>query len=126
MTYWFNHYAKEHSSIKGVGYFDARAFNIPEAEVCNLFLWRQQDAERNSLSMLAQSLYSHSKLQHKKRAELQEMCFQAGHNWNDLDTFLKRGSCIIYKDQAWQIDNEIPIFSQQREYIEDLLIKSEK
>ena len=28
-------------------------------EVCNYFIWRQRDWERNSIQMLAQSLYSH-------------------------------------------------------------------
>jgi tRNA(His) 5'-end guanylyltransferase len=38
------------------GYFDARAFNIPKDDVVNYFIWRQKDAERNSVMMLAQSL----------------------------------------------------------------------
>lgn len=29
--------------------FDARAFNIPEFEVVNEFIWRQQDCTRNSI-----------------------------------------------------------------------------
>jgi tRNA(His) guanylyltransferase len=127
MTYYFNKCIEitANDRINSVGFFDARAFNIPESEVCNMFLWRQKDAERNSLSMLAQSLYSHRELQHKKSNDLQELCFQAGHNWNDLDTYKKRGSCIVYKNQSWQIDWEIPIFSQDRQYIEQYLVKSE-
>src|SRR5260221_6245475 len=33
--------------------FDARAFCLPEADVCNYFLWRQNDASRNSVQMFA-------------------------------------------------------------------------
>lgn len=118
--------------------FDSRVFNIPEAEVCNYFLWRQQDAERNSKQMLAQSLYSHKELDKKNSSDLQEMCFQKGHNWNDLDTWKKRGSAVFKMGKTiripieggmsipkehmyWYIDREIPIFSQDRNFIEQHL-----
>ena len=29
--------------------FDSRVFNLPESEVCNYFVWRQQDAISNSI-----------------------------------------------------------------------------
>ncbi len=77
-----------------LAFFDARVFNIPKEEVANYFYARQKDATKNSISMLAQSLYEHSELQHKKSDELQEMCFQKGVNWNDLDTCKKRGTFI--------------------------------
>lgn len=100
--------------------FDSRCFVLPEAEVCNYFIWRQKDWERNSIQMLAQSLYSHKELYKKNNLELQEMCFQKKHNWNDLDVELKRGRCCIY-DAEWEIDNHIPIFTQDRNYIERFL-----
>lgn len=79
--------------------FDSRVFNIPKEEVSNYFLARQKDAVKNSISMLAQSLYSHGKpnseLDRKNQSELQEMCFRKGHNWNDLHFSKKRGSFII-------------------------------
>jgi tRNA(His) 5'-end guanylyltransferase len=82
--------------------FDARAFNIPKEEVANYFIWRQQDATKNSISMLAQSLYSHKELQGKNGDQMQEMCFQKGVNWNDIGTSKKRGtSCykaLVKKD----------------------------
>lgn len=39
--------------------FDCRAFDIPRDEVVNYFIWRQQDAVRNSISSLAQAHFSH-------------------------------------------------------------------
>jgi tRNA(His) 5'-end guanylyltransferase len=78
--------------------FDSRCFVLPEAEVANYFIWRQKDWERNSIQMLAQSLYSHKELHKKNNAELQEMCFQKGKNWNDLNTSLKRGRCCVYRE----------------------------
>ena len=44
---------------------------------------------------LAQPLYSHKELQNKSCNEMQEMCFQKGHNWNDLPTSWKRGRCVV-------------------------------
>jgi len=43
--------------------FDSQVFNIPKEEVTNCVLWRQFDAERNSINSLAQSLFSHKSLQ---------------------------------------------------------------
>jgi tRNA(His) 5'-end guanylyltransferase len=100
-------------------HFDARAFVLPESEVANYFLWRQQDATRNSIQMLARSLYSHRECDQKNQAELQEMCFQKGHNWNDLPNCQKRGRCVYREDGRWVCDLGVPIFKDAgRAYIE--------
>lgn len=116
--------------------FDARAFVIPPSEVTNYFIWRQQDATRNSVQMVARSLYSHKELMNKNTDELQEMIFQKGINWNDYPTPNKRGFCVVKKpcvvdldtDSAvpvvrnkWVTDTDIPVFTQDRDYIERLL-----
>jgi tRNA(His) 5'-end guanylyltransferase len=100
--------------------FDARAFVLPREEVTNYFLWRQNDATRNSIQMLARSLFSHAELHGKNNAQLHDMCFSKGANWNDLPTSLKRGRCAVRReDEGWVIDNEIPIWKETgREYIE--------
>ena len=106
--------------------FDARAFILPKEEVSNYFIWRQQDATRNSIQMVAQSLFSHKELQNKNCNELQELMFQEKDvNWNNFNNVYKRGSCIIKKTyninectrNRWTVDKEIPIFTQDREYI---------
>lgn len=103
-------------------YFDARVFVLPEADVTNYFLWRQNDASRNSIQMLAQSLYSAKQLNGKCQAELHEMCFQKGQNWNDLRTELRRGRCVVRAETGWVVDREIPIWKADgREYVERLL-----
>jgi tRNA(His) 5'-end guanylyltransferase len=119
--------------------FDSRAFVIPKEDVNNYLLWRQQDATRNSVQMLARSLYSHAQCTDKNNSELQEMIFQKGINWNDCPTSQKRGRCIIKatvdklgyntktgeaikaRRSEWIVDNEIPIFSQDHNYINKLL-----
>lgn len=82
--------------------FDSRCFNIPKEEIVNYFLVRQKDAIKNSVSMLAQSLYSHKQLEGKNSNQLQEMCFEKGCNWNDLDFSKKRGSTIIKEEDGWK------------------------
>jgi len=74
--------------------FDARVFIIPEQEeVINYFIWRQQDATRNSISMLGQSHFSHKELQHKSTSDIQDMLMDKFKiNWNDCPIRFKRGS----------------------------------
>lgn len=118
--------------------FDARAFVLPKEEVCNYFIWRQQDWVRNSLQMLSRSLYSHKELDGKGQSQMHEMCFQKGVNWAKLDNDLRRGRGIIKRPRAfiipagpkagetiermeWVVDYELPQFTADRQYIEGLL-----
>ena len=118
--------------------FDARVFNIPKEEVCNLIYWRQLDATRNSIQMVGQANFSHKELQKKSCNMIQEMLFaEKGINWNDYPTHLKRGSCCIkttiqnpnvdikdgaYPKSIWMIDLDIPIFKGDgRQYIDKLI-----
>lgn len=72
--------------------FDARVWQVPTlAEAANVFLWREQDATRNSLTMAAQTMYSDKELHGKDSSDKQEMLFQKGINWNDYPAFFKRG-----------------------------------
>lgn len=103
--------------------FDARAFTIPDREeVMNYFIWRQQDATRNSIQMVAQSLYSHKELHNKNNSQLQEMIFQKGQNWDCCSPRNKRGSAILrvtnpeYRHE-WLADSNTPIFTQDRDYL---------
>ena len=102
--------------------FDSRCFNIPKEEVCNCFIWRQQDATRNSIQMLGQSEFSHKELQNKSCSDIQDMLMiEKNINFNNIATMFKRGSCAINKDGEWIIDKEIPIFTQCRNYVENLI-----
>ena len=123
--------------------FDARCFNIPKEEVCNLIYWRQLDATRNSIQMVGQSNFSHKDLQNKSCNQIQDMLMtEKGINWNDFPTYQKRGSCCVKSNVTctfakeedgtvitgaterphWYIDNNIPIFrGDDREYIDKLI-----
>lgn len=109
-----------------LAYFDSRAFNVPMEEVVNYFIWRQQDATRNSVQFIARRFFSHNQLANKNNSEIQEMLWREhGVNWDRYSTWKKRGSCIYRKDGLFYIDDEPPIFTQKREYIGRHLIVDE-
>ena len=120
-------------SVEKGAMFDSRAFVIPESEIVNYFIWRQQDATRNSIQMVAQANFSHKELQKLDCDQLQEKLFQEkGINWGeDIPTKYKRG-VAIYKKQIKvetpsgvvvrnkpYVDKEIPIFTQDRKFVEE-------
>ena len=93
--------------------FDCRVFQLPnEVELANTFVWREIDAVRNSVSMLAQANFSHKELQGKDRKAMITMLEEKGIRWNELRDDLKRGAyfkrVLIEKeldDETW---NKIP------------------
>lgn len=112
------------------GYFDARAFNLPESEIVNYFIWRQNDATRNSIQGLAQANFSQKQLQGLNNSQLQDKLHEEKNiNWNDCSVVEKRGTCVkrnvIEGKSNWIIDTNIPIFTQNRNYIEEVLPKEE-
>lgn len=104
--------------------FDARCFSVPRDEVTNCVLWRQQDATRNSIQIVGQSYFKHQELEHKNCNIIQDMLYETyGINWNDFETYKKRGSAVIRdEDGHWFIDKNMPILTGDgREYIERLI-----
>ena len=120
--------------------FDSRVFNLPVDEVANNLIWRQQDATRNSIEAAGQAKFSASQLHKKSQSDIQEMLFnEHGINWNNYPTTFKRGTACYKKVEVtpgvdakngdsveiirrkWFIDTEIPIFTQDREFITNRL-----
>lgn len=122
--------------------FDSRVFTIPDpVEVENYFIWRQKDATRNAIQMVAQSLYSHKELQNKGWSDLNEMIFQKGKNFNDYHSHYKRGSVVVkrfYTEQMqnrktwqwetvtrgkWEVLEETPMFTDEagRQFLKDTI-----
>lgn len=95
--------------------FDSRAFSVPQDDACNYFIWRQQDATRNAIEMAGREYFSHKELHEKTCDDIREMLFQRhGVNFNDYPTVRKRGFAIV--DGKLELD--IPIFTQDRNYVE--------
>lgn len=124
-------------------YFDARVFAVPNiTEATNYLISRQNDCTRNSIQLAARyevagKLGKNTTLKQLNglnTKQQQEFLFkETGINWNDYPNKFKRG-VGIYKEtfekdidgekvlrSAWKIDNEIPIFNSNMEFLQNIL-----
>ena len=84
--------------VKNTPLFDCRVWMVPSIEeAANCFLWREQDATKNAISMAARAYFSHNELQDKNGKEMQEMLWKKGVNFNDYPAFFKRGTFVQRK-----------------------------
>ncbi len=101
-TVMFNDCCRDNMMLSSNGMmpvFDCRAFQLPnKMEATNAFLWREQDATKNAISMAARSMFSHKQLMGKNGSEMQEMMWQEhGVNFNDYPSSFKRGTFVRRK-----------------------------
>jgi len=88
-------------------HFDCRVWQVPTlAEATEVFVWREDDAMKNSITMAALSCYTDHEIDGKTAAEKQEMLFQKGINWNDYPPFFKRGTYLQRKVVRRQLTHE--------------------
>jgi tRNA(His) guanylyltransferase len=80
--------------------FDCRCWVVPSQwEAANVFIWRNQDCSRNSLSMVAQANFSHKELQGANSTEMHEMLHAKGVNWaTDFPDGDKNGRLIVKEE----------------------------
>lgn len=116
--------------------FDARVFSIPHHEVVNYFIWRQQDAIRNSKQAVGQAHFSQNQLHGKNCDQICEMLKnEKDIDWEDLPIYQQRGTCaekhnyeyfatmedgiklMSYRRSVWEPDLNIPIFTEDRDYV---------
>lgn len=97
--------------------FDCRVMNIPEWDVINNIIWRQQDATRNSIQMLGQAYFTQKELEEKNCSEIMDKLMNEKNiNWNNLEIYKKRGSCCYRKEndkkrKKWIIDKNMQILT---------------
>lgn len=120
-------------------YFDSRAFVLPKEEVCNMFIWRQQDCIRNSVQMMARSLYSHKQCENKNAQQLKTMIAEKGMGlWEQIPLSQQQGRCLIKRQypfigvnpktgeelpatrSVWEVQSA-PLFTQDRGFIDNLV-----
>lgn len=119
--------------------FDSRVFILPtEMELHNYFLWRQQDATRNSILSVGYANFPQNKMDNKNCEQIQNMLHMIGINWNDFPIKYKRGIIVVreeytkkttYTDRnkevkeieclrhRWTSEFPIPILSQAIDFI---------
>ncbi len=86
-------YLPNHNKIAN---FDCRIYQVPTLHwACNQLLWRENDATKNSIYMLANSMFSDKVLHKLNGHQIQDkMMLEYNVNWNDLDTKYKRGTYV--------------------------------
>ena len=120
-----------------VSVFDCRIIPLPNKErVAYYFMWRQEDAHRNSLNAYCYWILRREGLdQNEATKELKgkdvsfknEMLFQKGINYNDLPEWQKRGIGIYFKDVVKEGYNPIKkeaVTAKRRELYVDINIPS--
>jgi hypothetical protein len=119
--------------------FDARAFNLDKDEVCNYFIWRQEDCIKNSISMIARTHFSDKELHGKSTVERKKMLEEKDVFINDkYEKFKLRGTAVYYPmisepydseadnldsigikiSNVPVMDKDVPIFKEDRYFVE--------
>lgn len=117
-------YKAYNNSIERGAMFDARCFNIPKEEACNLVYWRQLDATRNSIQMVGQANFSHKTLQGCSCNTIKAMLYDdKGISWENYPTRWKRG---VAWTKETGIDYEMPILKgENRKYVDEVIFVGE-
>lgn len=83
------------NKAKATPHFDCRVWQVPTLDdAAEVFIWREDDATKNSITMAAGAYYADAELDGKSSGIKQEMLWQKGVNWNDFPRFFKRGSYL--------------------------------
>lgn len=74
-------------------YFDCRVWNTPTLkDAAEVFIWRQEDAIKNAISMAGYAHFSHKELEEKSSRVKIEMLAEKGIVWDDYPEFFKSGT----------------------------------
>ena len=98
-------------------HFDCRVIQLPsKTEAANMLLWRERDAQKNSVSMAAQSVFSHGSLQKKSTKEMKAMLAEAGVDYDAYPDYFKRGTFLrrITEKRALTHDERMAIPEHHR------------
>lgn len=133
----FYMYYQAMSQKTGLAMFDARAFNIPESDVCNYFIWRQKDAIRNGILSVGRHYFGEAGIHNKSTAEIKNMLAEhEGIDYNIAFMPFDRHGMAFYKasvevpannENAKKetvsrrkviSDMNIPLFTEYREFVE--------
>ncbi len=83
------------SKVHETPHFDCRVWQVPTLDdAADVFVWREDDATKNSVSMAAGAYYSDAELDGAHSGVKQELLWKKGVNWNDFPRFFKRGTYV--------------------------------
>jgi tRNA(His) guanylyltransferase len=87
--------------------FDCRVFQVPSTDdLLDVFVWREDDAVKNSVTMLAQAHYSHKELHEKSTHDKLQMLESKGVVWGNEPTHFKRGIYLRRIPSARKLTSE--------------------
>lgn len=93
-----NYVEKKPGWAKATPCFDCRVWQVSDLETAlDALVWREDDAVKNSVAMLAQAHFSHRELHCKGRCEMLDMLHSKGVNWNAQPVHFKRGIYIKHR-----------------------------
>lgn len=106
----FRYNSSETEKIK-LANFDCRVFSIPDRiEVMNYFRWRNQDCRRNSISMVAYSLFSHKVLQGKSSKDKISMIEEKiGKSYHEAYSDSEKYGTLVFRDlikEGWDFSKD--------------------
>jgi tRNA(His) guanylyltransferase len=122
----FNQYFTKKNNI---AFFDCRAFNLPKEEVINYFIWRQQDAMRNSVQGLGQAELGSKHIQGLNNKQVQEELLKKSPSvdWNKQPEFFKYGQTYFKPDFVkGSVNMPTPIFKENRDFLNELIYIKDK
>lgn len=117
-SYFNGEWRKHNETTQKDALFDSRVFNIPKEEVANYFMWRQNDAVRNSIQMIAQHYLGHKKIQGFSNIQVSEMLAAESIFVEEFDHSFRYGSSY---SKSKDIDLNMPIIRNDRDFINDLV-----
>lgn len=127
---YIGEYRKINSSVPA--FFDARVMFMPDVDECvNCLIWRQNDGIRNSISSMAQSMFSNKELLNKNSDEQKSMMLEKGADWSKLPNFIRMGTMVHKRKEPrifegrkfyrglFYIDLKTPRLSENKQYVID-------
>lgn len=89
-------------------FFDCRVWNVPTLQdAADVFIWRQDDAIKNAVSMAAHAKFSDKKLLGKSSKEKVEMLAEVGIDWHSYPEFFKSGTYAMRKHKLVEMPPEL-------------------
>ena len=113
--------------LPDAAYFDARVFAVPDpSEMVNYFVWRQQDAIRNSIQQYGRAKYSAKELHGKSCVEIKAMLEASKSKWENEPAWTRNGVVIDASGNGTNIDSDVPLFQTNRAYLLDKFYPKEE
>jgi tRNA(His) 5'-end guanylyltransferase len=106
--------------------FDCRAFVLPENDVNNYFLWRQRDAQRNSVQMFARTIFSAKQLLGMSNEKVKQLILEkTGKSFSDsVPPWFTEGRLALNVNSLWET-HSAPSFKEKPDVVNCTLGTSE-